>query len=88
MAESKTKTNENVYVKIGSRGQYLERTAGSREIDRVNLIALGFVPKGSKGAPKPSDATYKPEPVDPLEVPTSVRAAAEHAEKDSGTPKS
>jgi hypothetical protein len=71
--------SENVYVKIGQDGQYIERTAGPREIDHINLRALGFVLKGSKGAPKPSQGEVPP-PADSNEAPTSVRAAAEAAE--------
>ena len=76
MAESKP----DVYVKIGADGQYIERTVGPREIDRINLQAMGFVLKGAKGAPKPSDGTT-PAPADSNTAPTSVRAAAAEAEK-------
>lgn len=76
MAES-----SNVYVKIGDDGQYIEREAGSREIDHVNLLARGFVLKGSKGAPKESDGTT-PEPADSNDLPTSVIASEQRAEKD------
>lgn len=72
----------DVYVKIGQDGQYIEREVGSREIDRVNLIAQGFQLKGSKGAAKPSDGTV-PAPADSSALPTSVRAAADAAGGES-----
>lgn len=72
MAES-----ENVYVKIGSRGQLLERTA-VREVDHATLRALGWKLKGSKGAPTKKDETVEKTAVSnpSAEVPTSGSAQA------------
>lgn len=78
MAESK-----NVYVKIGERGTFLERTA-NREIDHANLRATGWVLKGSKNAPSAKDAWAEAGPTEGLSdtVPTSHRAAAQAADAD------
>lgn len=77
MAES-----EKLFVKIGEDGQYIEREVGSREIDRINLQAMGFVPKGSKGAPKPSDGVTLP-PADSNDAPTSLKAAEQRADAET-----
>jgi len=61
----------DTYVKIDKDGRYLERQAGPRDIDRINLEALGFVLKGSKGAPKPADGTPAT-PADSMAAPTSL----------------
>ena len=66
MAES-----PSTYVKIAEDGQYLEREVGPREIDAINLLARGFVLKGSRGAPKPSDGVV-PAPADSNTLPTSI----------------
>jgi hypothetical protein len=67
--------SDNVYVKIGERGQLLERTA-YREVDHATFRALGWKLKGSKGAPTAKDATVsKPTETDPTAaVPTSMNA--------------
>lgn len=86
MAES-----ENVYVKIGERGRYLEREATTPR-DHVNLRGTGWLPKGHPDAPTEKDADVKRAPKTrglTNTVPTSQRAYAEKAEKaekaDAGT---
>lgn len=74
MAES-----ENVYVKIGERGLLIERVANTPR-DHVNFRGLGWVLKGSKGAPTRKDATADPaDPADVVPPPTSVKAYADAA---------
>lgn len=81
MAES-----ENVYVKIGERGQLIERTANAPR-DHVNFKATGWVLKGSKGAPTKKDAWGETPDLTGLTeaVPTSVKAFTEAADAVQAT---